>query len=76
VPTLVARYRDYVLDAEVRPETIASYEAGLLLLGDGASYLLLDDGASRLIIRGGSAIQSPVLFAPHRDYILLAEEKE
>jgi hypothetical protein len=77
VPTLVARYRDYVLDAPSHYEqTVTAYESGLVLLSDGTSYLLLSDGASRIILRTGSSLESPLLVAPHRDYVLLAEEKE
>ncbi len=73
MPTVLARFRDYALNAIKRFDTLSTVAGFLLLLDDGSSKLLLNDGSSFLIIRPGGNIESYQLFAQHRDYALTIE---
>lgn len=74
--SVTAKHRDYVMTADPRRfrSTIPVIQADLFLLSSG-NYLLLSDG-NDLAIRGGSTVQSPLVTARHRDYVMTAPERE
>ena len=75
---VVAPHRDYVLNAEERGDyvEVTIDTGGKWVLEDGSGYWQLEDASGDWLLEDSQVVDSPELVAPHRDYVLVADEPE